>query len=66
MSPKNPRVKSVTDSKWQKRKEAAGLSTAFYPDFGGPFTRGEASERARVLSSSSHPHLQEHGEHPTI
>jgi hypothetical protein len=28
--------------------------------------RGGASERARVLPSSSHPHLQEHGEHPTI
>jgi hypothetical protein len=29
----------------------------------GPAQRGE---RARVLPSSSHPHLQEHGEHPTI
>jgi hypothetical protein len=28
-----------------------------------PARRGK---RARVLPSSSHPHLQEHGEHPTI
>jgi hypothetical protein len=32
----------------------------------GPARRGTASERARVLPSSSQSHLQEHGEHPTI
>jgi hypothetical protein len=30
-----------------------------------PARRGEQA-RACVLPSSSHPHLQEHGEHPTI
>jgi hypothetical protein len=31
----------------------------------GPARRGERA-RACVLPSSSHPHLEEHGEHPTI
>jgi hypothetical protein len=51
--PKIPRVKSVTDSKWQnKSAKGSRVPTRIGPDFGGPFTR---TLRARALRPKPEP-----------
>jgi hypothetical protein len=69
-----------TDVTEKNMQNKADFPQELDPDFGGPFTRtsrahalrpkpepGEARRAsARVLPSSSHPHLQEYGEHPII
>jgi hypothetical protein len=62
-------AKQICKRKPRARKDWTGfLRTIHAHAAPTPFARARRGERAhaRVLPSSSHPYLQEHGEHPTI